>query len=195
MSNQVNLIGSIESDFIHSHSLYGETFYVLTLSVKRQSGQADLLPLLVSDRLIDVNKPLIGQCVHVRGSFRSHNQHDADKDRVKMYVFVDEIKTLDTPTAHVNDIFLEGNLCKQPVYRHTPLGREIADAVLAVNRAHNNRADFISCILWGRNAYFGSTLKAGDRVRMAGRIQSRQYSKGGEVKTAYEVSVSLLEIC
>lgn len=193
MSNQVNLVGSIESDFIHSHSLYGETFYVLTLSVKRDSGKPDLIPLLVSDRLINVSEPLIGQSVYIGGEFRSHNEHDKDKNRVKLYVFVNRIERLDT-TNNVNDVFLEGHVCKQPVYRHTPLGREIADATLAVNRAYN-KSDYIPCIFWGRNAYFVSTLKVGDRIRIAGRIQSREYTKDGEVKTAYEVSVNLLELC
>lgn len=193
MSNQVNLVGSIESDFIYSHSLYGETFYVLTLSVKRDSGKADLIPLLVSERLIDVSEPLVGQSVYVSGEFRSHNQHDADKNRVKLYVFVNRVERLDT-TNNVNDVFLEGCICKQPTYRHTPLGREISDVTLAVNRGYN-KSDYIPCILWGRNAYFVKSLNAGDRIRVAGRIQSREYTKDGEAKTAYELSVNLLEVC
>jgi len=193
MSNQVNLVGSIESDFIYSHSLYGETYYTLTLSVKRNSGKADLIPLLVSDRLIDVNKSMIGQNVHVRGEFRSYNQHDADKNRVKLYVFVNRLERLDT-TNNVNDVFLEGYICKQPTYRRTPLGREISDVTLAVNRGYN-KSDYIPCILWGRNAYYVSTLSAGDRIRVAGRIQSREYTKDDQVKTAYELSVNLLEVC
>jgi len=193
MSNQVNLVGSIESDFVYSHSLYSETFYVLTLSVKRDSGKADLIPLLVSDRLIDVSKSLIGQSVYVSGEFRSHNQHDADKNRVKLYVFINKLERLDT-TNNVNDVFLEGYICKQPTYRHTPLGREISDVTLAVNRCYN-KSDYIPCILWGRNAYYVSTLSAGDRIRVAGRIQSREYTKDDQVKTAYELSVNLLEVC
>jgi single-stranded DNA-binding protein len=193
MSNQVNLVGSIVSDFIYSHSLYGETYYTLTLSVKRDSGKPDLIPLLVSERLIDVSEALINKSVYVGGEFRSHNQHDEDKNRVKLYVFVNRLERLDT-TNNVNDVFLEGYLCKQPTYRLTPLGREIADATLAVNRGYN-KSDYIPCILWGRNASYVSSLSAGDCIRVAGRIQSREYTKDGEVKTAYELSVNLLEVC
>jgi single-stranded DNA-binding protein len=193
MSNRVNLVGSIVSDFIYSHSLYGETYYTLTLSVKRDSGKPDLIPLLVSDRLIDVSESLINKSVYVAGEFRSHNQHDEDKNRVKLYVFVNRLELLDTKN-NVNDVFLEGYLCKQPTYRLTPLGREIADATLAVNRGYN-KSDYIPCILWGRNAHYVSSLSTGDCIRVAGRIQSREYTKDGEVKTAYELSVNLLEIC
>lgn len=193
MSNQVNLVGSIVSELVYSHSLYGETFYILTLSVKRQSGKSDLIPLLVSDRLIDVNKSLMGQSVYVRGEFRSHNQHDTDKNRVKLYVFVNSLELLSV-ADNVNDVYLEGYICKTPTYRHTPLGREISDVTLAVNRAFN-KSDYIPCIVWGRNAYYVRNLNAGDRVRMAGRIQSREYTKDGECKTAYELSVNLIELC
>ena len=193
MSNQVNLVGKIISDFTYSHDVYGETFYSVTLSVNRNSGKSDIIPLLISDRLIDVNKNLTDSYVYVNGEFRSHNQHDVDKNRVKLYVFVNNIELL-TDKENVNDIFLEGYICKTPTYRHTPLGREIADVTLAVNRSYN-KSDYIPCIFWGRNAYFMRSLKAGDRIRVAGRIQSREYIKCNETKTAYELSVSLLEIC
>lgn len=193
MSNQVILVGSIVSELIYSHSLYGETFYVLTLSVKRQSGKDDMIPLLISDRLIDVSKSLMGQSVHVRGEFRSYNVHDTDKNRVKLYVFVNSLELLSV-CDNVNDVFLEGYLCKPPVYRHTPLGREISDVTLAVNRAFN-KSDYIPCILWGRNAYYVRSLNVGDSLRVSGRIQSREYIKDGECKTAYELSVNLIELC
>lgn len=193
MSNQVNLVGSVASDFVCSHSLYNETFYIFTLSVKRQSGQSDNIPLLVSERLIDVSKRCVGQCVCVRGEFRSHNQHDADKNRLKLYVFVNSIEFTED-NDNVNDAFLEGYICKQPIYRHTPLGREIADVMLAVNRAYG-KSDYIPCILWGRNAYYVRNLSAGSSLRVAGRIQSREYVKNDEIKTAYELSVNLLELC
>lgn len=193
MSNQVILVGSIVSELIYSHSLYGETFYVLTLSVKRQSGKDDLIPLLISDRLIDVSKSLMRQSVHVRGEFRSYNQRGEDKNRVKLYVFVNSLELLSV-CDNVNDVFLEGYLCKPPVYRHTPLGREISDVTLAVNRAFN-KSDYIPCILWGRNAYYVRSLNVGDSIRVSGRIQSREYTKDGESKTAYELSVNLIELC
>lgn len=193
MSNQVNLVGEITSEFSYSHSLYGETFYNVTLCVKRDSGNKDAIPLLISDRLIDINNSLMGVCVGVTGEFRSFNQHDEDKNRVKLYVFVNNIEVL-TDNSNINDVFLEGYICKSPTYRHTPLGREIADAVIAVNRSYN-KSDYIPCIFWGRNAYFIKSLKAGDHIRVAGRIQSREYVKNDETKTAYELSVNLLEIC
>lgn len=193
MSNQVNLVGEITSNFSYSHSLYGETFYNVTLCVKRDSGNKDAIPLLISDRLIDINKSTIGTCVGVSGEFRSHNQRDELKNRVKLYVFVNKIEML-TDNSNINDVFLEGYICKTPTYRHTPLGREIADAILAVNRPYN-KSDYIPCIFWGRNAYFARSLKAGDSIRVAGRIQSREYTKDGEIKMAYELSVNLLELC
>lgn len=191
MSNAVNLLGNIVTDFSYNHSLYGECFYKVTLSVKRESGTADLIPLIISERFIEcVN---VGNCVHVSGEFRSYNQHDKDKSRLKLYVFVHEIIAVEN-THNINDVFLEGYICKPPTYRHTPLGREICDVMLAVNRAFN-KSDYIPCILWGRNAYLARILSAGDCIRVAGRVQSREYTKDNETKTAYELSVSLLEVC
>lgn len=193
MNNEVNLSGCITSDFQYSHELYGEKFYSVTLSVKRSSGVMDLIPLLVSEKIVDVNKILAGSYVFVRGGFRSYNQHDVDKNRVKVYVFVDSIELI-TNDNNINDVFLEGFICKTPTYRHTPLGREVSDVTLAVNRAYN-KSDYIPCILWGRNAYAVRSLQAGESIRVSGRIQSRQYNKNGEVKTAYELSVNLMELC
>lgn len=190
MSNQVKLVGSIKSQFTLSHTLYSETFYYVTLSVKRDSGTVDMLPLLVSDRLIDINKEY-GQ-VYVTGEFRSYNERGTDKTRLKLYVFVNSIESVDDE-KNINDVFLEGYLCKQPVYRRTPLGREIADVMLAVNRAYG-KSDYIPCILWGRNAYCVKDLQAGECIRVSGRVQSREYVKNGETKTAYELSVNLLEL-
>ena len=190
MGNQVKLIGNIVSDFVYSHALYGETFYNVTLCVKRDSGNVDLVPLLISDRLID--STIKYNYVYVTGGFRSYNQHDEDKDRLKLYVFVDSMAAVEA-CKNVNDVFLEGYLCKQPTYRHTPHGREIADVMLAVNRQYG-KSDYIPCILWGRNAYFVKDLKAGSSLRVAGRIQSREYNKNGERKTAYELSVNLVEL-
>ena len=191
MSNQVNLIGSIVSDFTYSHALYGETFYNVTLCVKRDSGNVDLVPLLISDRLMDAN--IEYKYVYVTGEFRSYNQHDEDKNRLKLYVFVNSMVEVE-PTKGVNDVFLEGYICKPPSYRQTPLGREICDIMLAVNRAYN-KSDYIPCIVWGRNAYYVKDLKVGDGIRVAGRIQSREYNKNGDRKTAYELSANLVELC
>lgn len=193
MNNEVTLVGCIQSLFSYSHSLYGENFYNATLSVKRSSGYEDLIPLLVSDRLIDTGQNYIGQCVYLKGQFRSYNERGESKTSLKLYVFVDSVELL-PDTHNVNDIFLEGTLCKTPTYRHTPNGREISDLLLAVNRGYN-KSDYIPCICWGRNAYYAKSLNTGDHVRIAGRIQSREYVKNGETKTAYEVSVNLVELC
>lgn len=192
MYNQVTVVGCIASDFEYSHNVLSEKFYSVVLAIERDSHKLDYIPLLVSERLIDVQKSYVGSYVAVKGGFRSHNQHDADKNRLKLYVFVNTIELL-TDNNNVNDVYLEGYICKQPVYRHTPLGREIADIMLAVNRSYN-KSDYIPCILWGRNAQYISTLNAGSCIRVAGRIQSRDYTKNNEVKTAYELSVSLLEV-
>lgn len=193
MNNEVNLSGCITSDFRYSHEVYSEKFYSVMLSVKRNSSVIDLIPLLVSEKIIDVHKSLIGSYVYIKGGFRSYNQHDVDKNRVKLYVFVDSMEMV-TNDKYINDVFLEGFICKTPTYRHTPLGREVSDVTLAVNRAYN-KSDYIPCILWGRNAYAVRSLDAGERIRVSGRIQSREYNKHGEVKTAYELSVNLMELC
>lgn len=191
MGNQVNLVGNILSDFAYSHTVYGESFYNVTLCVKRDSGNIDLVPLLISEKLIGSNK--VYDCVYVTGEFRSYNQHEDDKKRLKLFVFVNSMAVVEAEN-NVNDVFLEGFVCKQPTYRHTPQGREIADVMLAVNRQYG-KSDYIPCILWGRNAYFVKDLKAGSSLRVAGRIQSREYNKNGEHKTAYELSVNLVELC
>lgn len=193
MKNDVKLLGYISSSFTLSHTIFGESFYRVTLSVIRNSGYVDKIPLLVSDRLIDVTENYINRYVAVSGQFRSYNQHEETKNLLKLYVFVNEIEFTEANEG-INDTFLEGNLCKKPVYRHTPYGREISDILIAVNRSFN-KSDYIPCICWGRNAYYVRSLNTGDLIRVAGRIQSREYNKNGAVKTAYELSVSLLELC
>ena len=195
MSNEVELIGAIASDFIFDHAFRGENFYSVIMDVKRNSGKVDSIPLLVSERLVDVTKSLETVCVHIKGEFRSHNQHDENKSKLKLYVFTNSIELLEIEISNdLNDVFLEGHICKQPIYRRTPRGREIADVMLAVNRSYN-KSDYIPCILWGRNAYYVRDLSAGSSLRVAGRVQSREYVKNDEIKTAYELSVNLLELC
>lgn len=193
MTNEVKLLGVIASGFTFSHALYGENFYSVTISVKRTSGSVDLIPALISERLIDVSQNYLNERVFLIGQFRSYNQHKENKNTLKLYVFITEIVFTDEG-KDVNDVFLEGYLCKKPTYRHTPRGREVADALLAVNRAYN-KSDYIPCICWGRNAFYVRSLNVGDHIRVAGRIQSREYVKNGETKTAYELSVNLLELC
>jgi len=197
--NQVILTGKVVSDFKFSHELYGEKFYEFDLEVPRLSDTIDVLPLTISERLI--NKNLIpGVFVDVVGQFRSYNNYKGNGSKLKLTVFVREIKILegDFENKNPNQIILDGFICKKPICRKTPFGREIADVILAVNRSYN-KSDYIPVITWGRNAKFSEQLDIGDNIKIWGRIQSRPYEKkleDGTVvkKVAYEVSVSKMEI-
>ena len=167
--------------------------------VSRLSDTYDTIPLMVSDRIIDVDEDCIGKKVEARGQFRSYNKHEETKNRLILSLFVREIEFIDDEEciSKPNHIYLDGYICKPPVYRMTPLGREIADVLLAVNRAYG-KSDYIPCICWGRNARFAGKLAVGEHVAIWGRIQSREYQKkvGNDKiisKTAYEVSVSKME--
>ena len=190
--NEVIVVGCIVSKFNYDHEVYGEKFYEFNVAIKRDSGKKDIIPVIVSERLINVRENYINKHIYIKGQYRSHNQHEENKNKVLLFVFALELEF--TEAGEVNDIFLEGHLCKEPVYRETPLGRQVADVLLAVNRAYG-KSDYIPCICWGRLAYYVSTLNIGDRIRVSGRIQSREYNKNGEVKVAYELSVNLLELC
>lgn len=198
-NNQVTIMGEIISDFVFSHEVFGEGFYMVDVSVRRLSNSEDVIPLMVSERLIDVSQNYIGEFVMVTGQFRSYNRHDELKNRLVLSVFVREITFIDEEMdgAKTNTILLDGYICKTPVYRKTPLGREIADLLLAVNRPYG-KSDYIPCICWGRNARYASTFEVGEHVQIIGRIQSREYVKKiteteTQKRTAYEVSVSKLE--
>lgn len=198
-NNKVSVIGTIASGFTFSHEVFGEGFYVVDVSVNRLSEQADIIPLMISERLIDVTKNFEGYTVEAVGQFRSYNRHEGVKNRLVLSVFVREISFLDefTDYTKTNQIFLDGYICKEPIYRKTPLGREIADLLLAVNRPYG-KSDYIPCIAWGRNARFASGFVVGTRVCVWGRVQSREYTKKlseveCEKRIAYEVSVSKLE--
>ena len=154
---------------------------------------------MISERLIDVSQDYTGEFIMVSGQFRSYNRHDEQKNRLVLSVFVREVSFIEEELdgAKTNNIFLDGYICKLPVYRKTPLGREIADLLLAVNRPYG-KSDYIPCICWGRNARFASTFEVGEHVQIMGRIQSREYIKKlteteTEKRIAYEVSVSKLE--
>ena len=169
------------------------------ISVCRLSDQADVIPLMVSERLLDIRRNYIGQTVAATGQFRSYNRHEGNRNRLLLSVFVREIEFLDgfDDYTKTNLIFLDGYICKQPVYRKTPLGREIADLLVAVNRPYG-KSDYIPCIAWGRNARYASGFEVGGRVRVWGRVQSREYTKKlseveCEKRVAYEISVSKLE--
>lgn len=177
-NNQVSIVGEIVSDFRFSHEVYGEGFYMVDVAVNRLSNYMDYIPLMISERLIDVNEDMVGQNIYVTGQFRSFNRHEEKKNRLVLSVFVRELEFLDEIDDEVksNQIFLDGYVCKEPIYRKTPLGREIADLLIAVNRSYG-KSDYIPCICWGRNARFASGFDVGGHVQIWGRIQSREYVK------------------
>ena len=198
-NNQASMMGVIASEFEKSHEVYGEGFYTVDLCVKRLSGSEDMIPLLVSDRLIDVRENYIGEYVKIQGQFRSYNLHEDSKNRLVLSVFVREIIFVEEEeeSMEINLTELNGYICKPPVHRTTPMGREITDVLLAVNRPYG-KSDYIPCICWGRNASFARSFEIGGRLHVWGRIQSREYMKKindevAEKRTAYEVSVSRLE--
>ena len=198
-NNRVSVIGEIVSGFTFSHEVFGEGFYMVDVAVNRLSEQADIIPLMISERLIDVHKDYSGCTVESIGQFRSYNRHEGVKNRLMLSIFVREIHFIEefTDYTKTNQIFLDGYICKEPIYRKTPLGREIADLLLAVNRPYG-KSDYIPCIAWGRNARYASGFEVGSRVCVWGRVQSREYTKklsetDCEKRIAYEVSVSKLE--
>lgn len=199
-NNQVTLMGEIVSEFSYSHEIFGEGFYMADLQVNRLSESADLIPLMVSERLLDMTQDYVGYKVAVYGQFRSYNRHEERKNKLVLSVFAREIEFIDEvgESSKTNQIFLDGYICKEPIYRKTPLGREIADLLLAVNRPYG-KSDYIPCICWGRNARFASSFEVGSRCEVWGRIQSREYMKklseeDIEKRIAYEVSVSKLDL-
>jgi len=199
-NNQVSLVGEIVSDFQFSHEVYGEGFYMVEISVNRLSNFVDYIPVMISERLIDVTADYRGTYVYINGQFRSFNRHEEHKNRLVLSVFARELEFLEEADEEEasNQIFLDGYICKEAVYRKTPLGREIADLLVAVNRSYG-KSDYIPCICWGRNARFASTFEVGTHVQIWGRIQSREYVKKlseteVEQRIAYEVSVSKIEI-
>lgn len=198
-NNQVEIMGRIASEFVFSHQVFGEGFYLVDVLVKRLSDSEDRIPVMISERLMDITQDYIGEYIHVIGQFRSYNRHEEKRNRLVLSVFAREISFVEEEdeTMKTNQIFLDGYICKPPVYRKTPLGREIADLLLAVNRPYG-KSDYIPCICWGRNARFASAFQVGGHVMIWGRIQSREYIKRlseeeSEKRTAYEVSVSKLE--
>ena len=199
-NNQVSMMGEIVSEFRYSHEVFGEGFYMVEIAVNRLSNYADYIPLMISERLIDTEQDYTGQLIHVTGQFRSYNRHEEKKNRLVLSVFVRELEFLDEidENEKTNQIFLDGYICKEPIYRKTPLGREIADVLLAVNRSYG-KSDYIPCICWGRNARVAAGFEVGSHIQMYGRIQSREYVKKisedeTERRVAYEVSVSKVDL-
>lgn len=194
-NNKVEIVGIFISNFQYSHSVLREKFYIANFKVNRLSENFDVIPILVSDCLIDINDDWIGKTLKISGQFRSYNQHKNNRNNLILSVFAQEI---DKSESYDNNyIFLDGYICKVPIYRKTPLGREIADILLAVNRPYG-KSDYIPCIAWGRNARISSSLAVGTRIQINGCIQSRQYNKKlseteYETRVAYEVSICKME--
>lgn len=199
-NNRTEIIGSIEDDFRFSHQVYGENFYLFTLKVPRLSGIDDYIKVMISERLLTLEEFHTGDLVKIVGQFRSYNNIEESSNKLVLTVFVKDITHVEGENIqeNPNNLFLSGFVCKEPVYRTTPFGREITDILLAVNRTYN-KSDYIPIIAWGRNARFAMLLNVGDHIQVWGRIQSRNYQKRIDenqtiTKTAYEVSVNRIEM-
>ena len=197
-NNTVLIAGTITEGCVFSHEVYGEGFYTFRISSERLSDKADILPVTISERLIDKELLQVGVKVDIVGQLRSYNNYGSKKNRLVLTIFAREVRLMeDTEDKSENQIILNGFICKAPVYRKTPFGREISDILVAVNRAYN-KSDYIPCIAWGRNARFIANLEVGANIKVWGRVQSRVYQKrmGEEVeeRVAYEVSVSKIEL-
>lgn len=200
-NNCTSLSGRISSKPEFSHEVYGEGFYLVMVEVSRLSDTYDCIPVMFSERLLPLNEFQEGNTITVEGQFRSYNNYNSDSShKLLLTVFARDIVITEAngDPKFPNSIFLNGFVCKKPIYRTTPFGREIADLLLAVNRAYN-KSDYIPCIAWGRNARFASHFQVGDNIKVWGRIQSRKYQKkfqDGTVedRVAYEVSISKIEL-
>ena len=205
-NNHIILVGKVTSDKVFSHEIYGEKFYIFNLSVPRLSGNADIIPITISERLLELEGLEVDKKIIVEGQFRSYNSYENEKNRLVLTVFAKEVKFAENQEEEIevskdfisNEVTLNGYICKKPIYRQTPFGREISDILLAVNRAYN-KSDYIPCIAWGRNARFCENIPVGTEVKIVGRVQSRSYEKkyeDGRVenKVAYEVSVASIEV-
>ena len=208
-NNYLVLIGKIISDKTFSHEIYGESFYVFNLEVPRLSGNEDIIPITISERLITDEMLSEGNKLLIKGQFRSYNSYENERNKLILTVFAKDVEELKEDEEQeenemvrkdetTNEVVLIGFVCKKPIYRQTPFGREIADLLLAVNRAYN-KSDYIPTIAWGRNARFCQNLEVGAQVKIIGRVQSRQYEKKyedgtSEMKVAYEVSICSLEL-
>ena len=195
--NSVFLRGVVDQLPISGHQAYGENFYTFILRVKRLSGQHDCISVIVSERLFPKRYIDIGDSLEITGEFRSKNMDVDGRRRLILYVFAQDVQICIEPLDHENKIELAGFLCKTPIRRTTPLGREIADIMLAVNRRYG-RCDYIPCLAWGRDSVFVQSLRQSDMLQIVGRIQSRNYIKkteaGEREMTAWEISCSHIEV-
>ena len=208
-NNYLTLVGKVTGEKRFSHEIYGERFFTFNLSIPRLSGNADMIPVTTSERLINDEMLTEGNKLLIKGQFRSYNSYENEKNKLVLTVFAKDVEKVEEDEATdeneivkkevtTNEVVLVGYVCKKPIYRQTPFGREIADLLLAVNRAYN-KSDYIPTIAWGRNARFCQNLEVGTQVKIVGRVQSRMYEKKYEdgtveQKVAYEVSICSLEL-
>ena len=195
-NNRVIITGTVETALSFSHEVYDETFYTFMIRSPRLSENFDAVRITISEKFLSGIELNVGTRVKISGQFRSYNNFSNVGNRLILTVFVKDIEIPDDADSEQNSnlIQLNGYICKQPVYRTTPFGREIADILLAVNRSYN-KSDYIPCIAWGRNARFVNGLQVGEKITLCGRIQSRNYTKKTDettsvTKTAYEISIS-----
>ena len=207
-NNHLVLMGKVTSEKTFSHEIYGERFYIFNMEVARLSNNADIIPVTISERLILDDKLQIGKKILIKGQFRSYNSYENERNKLILTVFAKDIlfeeelqkeeEEQEVKEEVSNEVVLTGYICKKPIYRQTPFGREIADLLIAVNRAYN-KSDYIPAIAWGRTARFCQNIEVGTEVRVIGRVQSRIYEKKFEDGTveqrvAYEVSIASLEV-
>lgn len=194
-NNYAAVVGELVSEFTYSHESYGECFYYFSVKIPRLSESADIITVTASERILCDEDYKIGDRVKVVGQFRSYNNYSDVGNKLILTLFAKTMEHSENE-KFMNEIVLNGFLCKDPVYRTTPFGREITDILLAVNRTHN-KSDYIPCIAWGRNAKFAQKLQVGSNIIITGRMQSREYQKkiNDDVitRTAYEISISKIE--
>ena len=198
-NNEAYIAGRVATEPQKTHQVENEWFYEFKVEVERRSKTPDFIPVTISERVIkDAIK--VGDTVNFKGEFRSYNKQDIVKNKLVLYFFAKNYMTMDEvqffDDNNVNSVKLTGFICKDPIFRTTPFGREICDVVIAVNRTNSNKSDYIPCIAWGRNAKYISTKPVGTKVELDGRIQSREYKKANEseTRTAYEISCKTLNI-
>ena len=194
-TNHMIASGRITAPFQFSHEIRGEGFLKTNLEITRSSGINDVIPLVISEQLLDFNQDFSGKAVSVEGNFCSYNKHTKEGSRLLLFMNVRRLEILEhlPQKAMENHLFLDGHICRQPIYRVTPFGREITDILLAVNFSDKKSA-YIPCICWGLSAKCASKFQVGNRIQVVGRVQSREYKKTLEngdfiLKTAYEVSI------
>ena len=192
-TNKVILSGVLQSQFTFSHEIQDKKFYIATLAVERTSKAVDLLPVLAPEELLDEGLDYAGRFVHLEGEYRSFNDRKGEANRLVLRVFLREMELAEEDCTYVNQIQLDGYVCRAPVFRKTPMGREVSDLLVAVNRKYG-KSDYIPCICWGKQAHVAADLEVGSRISITGRVQSREYIKrtadGEKKRTAYEVSAS-----